>query len=86
MDPGKWFSAEPRNGFLGGCALVIRRPLFPEVEAEGFPELGECGPGFRLSPGGLLFPVGWCHLLVMSTLTAMLFLGGYRLPSQPLGV
>jgi len=49
-----------------------RRPKTRLVEAD----LMEAGPR-----GGLMFYVEWGHLLVVSTLVAMAFLGGWRLPS-----
>ncbi|MBI3201067.1 MAG: NADH-quinone oxidoreductase subunit H [Myxococcales bacterium] len=71
-----------RNPALFFAAGLILFASFPEARrpTQHLPEADLDEPGPR---GGLMFYVEWGHLLVVSTLVTMLFLGGWKLPVAP---
>lgn len=71
-----------RNPALFLAFWLILFASFPEARRpkQRLPEADLDEPGAR---GGLMFYVEWGHLLVVGTLTAMLFLGGWKLPHPP---
>lgn len=72
-----------RNPALFFAFGLVLFASFPEARrpATRLPEADLDEPGAR---GGLMYYVEWAHLLVVSTLSAMLFLGGWKLPHPPL--
>jgi NADH-quinone oxidoreductase subunit H len=80
--PWTWNAFKSPPSFV--AFVLVIAASFPEVERQRS-ELADADLE-PPPPGGIMFYVGWCHLLVVSALAAMLFLGGFRLPPQPLGV
>lgn len=71
-----------RNPALFFAFGLILFASFPEARRPlaRLPEADLDEPGSR---GGLMFYVEWGHLLVVSTIVTMLFLGGWKLPLAP---
>lgn len=68
-----------RNPALFFAFGLILFSSFPEARRPGT-RLADADLDEPRARGGLMFYVEWGHLLVVSTLAAMLFLGGWKLP------
>jgi NADH:ubiquinone oxidoreductase subunit H len=76
--PWGWNAFKNPALFLAFGLLVVSS--IPQSRRDG--ELGDADLESRAAGGGILFYAEWCHLLVVSTLGAVLFLGGWQLPKS----
>jgi len=73
------FNAFKNPALFLAFGLVVIASIPQSQRTPGVLADADLEPG--VAGGGLMFYAEWCHLLVVSTLAAVLFLGGWQLPS-----